>query len=311
MHIAKNCITLLLILTLCIATEISIHSTASSLSNVSILYTIDVDGTVRCRITVSDMFNETTVNVCVKDDLIPYSIIVYDENREPLDYEYIDDRIVVYTYNQSTSITIEYIVNTTPLIDNIVSITLKPCYRARVLISKNVKLLGISIDESTPNAVFTVSEYDDMTVLNLSEGIYHLTISLQTYVATTTTPYREAYVPTISWPIIIILSIVIVSVVVITILRKRRGSSVVERHGRKIPSTFYLDSRDLEILKCIAQKPKSISDIAKEIGLSKSTVWRRIQRLKNDGFIELRSEGRRVIVVITDKGLKALQRSIR
>ena len=69
-----------------------------------------------------------------------------------------------------------------------------------------------------------------------------------------------------------------------------------------------LDDRDRAILSAVAQAGKSISDLARELGLSKSVVWRRVNKLVDLGLLRRSQDGSgRVIIELTDKGREALK----
>lgn len=62
-----------------------------------------------------------------------------------------------------------------------------------------------------------------------------------------------------------------------------------------------LDERDKLILSKLSEKPMSISELARELGLSKSTVWRRVRKLEKQGYIKTREEGKKTIIELTEK----------
>ncbi len=99
---------------------------------------------------------------------------------------------------------------------------------------------------------------------------------------------------------------VIAAVTGFLILRRRAGGKPTEVEYLEVPAGG-LDDRDKAILKALSDRGSaSISELSRVLGLSKSTVWRRVQRLSRDGFIELVDEGRRVILRLTEKGREAL-----
>lgn len=62
-----------------------------------------------------------------------------------------------------------------------------------------------------------------------------------------------------------------------------------------------LDERDKLILSKLSEKPMSISELARELGLSKSTVWRRVRKLEKQGYVKTREEGKKTIIELTEK----------
>ncbi len=67
-----------------------------------------------------------------------------------------------------------------------------------------------------------------------------------------------------------------------------------------------LDERDRTILRALAEKPMSISELARSLGLSKSTVWRRVRRLERNGYVRTREEGNKTIIELTDKARREI-----
>ncbi len=68
-----------------------------------------------------------------------------------------------------------------------------------------------------------------------------------------------------------------------------------------------LDDRDLLLLKLISRGGHNISSLARESGLSKSVVWRRIKKLEDLGLIETSKGIGKVDLTLTDKGRRVLE----
>ncbi len=68
-----------------------------------------------------------------------------------------------------------------------------------------------------------------------------------------------------------------------------------------------LDDRDLLLLKLISRGGHNISSLARESGLSKSVVWRRIKKLEDLGLIETSKGIGKVDLSLTDKGRRVLE----
>ena len=67
-----------------------------------------------------------------------------------------------------------------------------------------------------------------------------------------------------------------------------------------------LDERDYSILKTLAGGEENISSLARKTGLSKSVVWRRIQKLARLGLVEREDRGGSTYIRLTDKGRKEI-----
>ncbi len=68
-----------------------------------------------------------------------------------------------------------------------------------------------------------------------------------------------------------------------------------------------LDDRDLLLLNLISRGGHNISSLARESGLSKSVVWRRIKKLEDLGLIETSKGIGKVDLTLTDKGRRVLE----
>ncbi len=134
---------------------------------------------------------------------------------------------------------------------------------------------------------------------------------------TTTTPSGGAGFPTI---VVVFIVIIIVLLILGYVLFKMRlgklgeskqqiVSSKISRGGSGelvIKEPGSIDERDKLILEKIVDKSMTISELARETGLSKSTVWRRVRKLEKEGYVTTRGEGKYTYVEITDKGRNIL-----
>ncbi len=104
----------------------------------------------------------------------------------------------------------------------------------------------------------------------------------------------------------VVAAIVVASI--ITSLIRRRGTRSTQ--AASVPMEVVkeeLDERDAEILKALKEESMNISALAKKLGLSKSVVWRRANKLSRLGLITKIEEGGKVILKITDEGIRALE----
>ncbi len=148
-----------------------------------------------------------------------------------------------------------------------------------------------------------------------------VTTSPSTVPATTTTPTTTTQ-PTGGFPTIVVVFIAVIIVLLIggVIAYKKfftRSFSTPQLQttshppppGGGVTVTYRgeLDERDRTILKALAGKPMSISELARSLGLSKSTVWRRIRRLERNGYVRTREEGNKIIIELTDKARREIE----
>ena len=103
----------------------------------------------------------------------------------------------------------------------------------------------------------------------------------------------------------LVLSIVALAIViafVAYIFKKRHSGSV----SVEVSPVEVLDDRDKLILNALKSSSLNISELSRALGLSKSTIWRRVKKLESRGYVRTRSSGKTVIVEITERGLKVL-----
>ncbi len=146
-----------------------------------------------------------------------------------------------------------------------------------------------------------------------------ITTTPATSIQTTTTRGGGAGFPTI---VVVFIVAIIVLLIIGYILYKIRFSKTMgetstqeqeRRHGGGggeasivMEEPGAIDERDKLLLEKIAVKPMTISELARETGLSKSTVWRRIRKLEKEGYVKTREEGKYIYIEITDKGKQVL-----
>ncbi len=81
----------------------------------------------------------------------------------------------------------------------------------------------------------------------------------------------------------------------------RRGGGIGD-----VEVTSGLDERDMMILESLSGGELSLSEIARRVGLNKSVVWRRVNRMMREGYLERRVVKGRTLYRLTVKGLKAV-----
>ena len=142
---------------------------------------------------------------------------------------------------------------------------------------------------------------------------------------TSTTTSTTTVQPAPTFPTIVIVFIVIIIVLLIggIILYKTKFSKTyfsTPSFKPSPPSTSSkeveflehgkLDERDKLILSKLSEKSMSISELARELGLSKSTVWRRVRKLEKQGYVKTREEGKKTIIELTEKARMILDRGM-
>ena len=108
-----------------------------------------------------------------------------------------------------------------------------------------------------------------------------------------------------TWIYLILASILVAVILAIIILSRKKKTY---ENNYDLVDTR-IDERDKLLLNLIKKGGHSISSLAKESGLSKSVVWRRIRKLEEMGLIETSKGIGRVEINLTDKGWDLLGNS--
>ncbi len=140
-----------------------------------------------------------------------------------------------------------------------------------------------------------------------------ITTPVTTVTETTTTP--SATTPALTerkWSLPVILGVVVVAVAVIALLFARsRGKSRAASGNTLAVTTSVsveneLDDRDVMLLKVLREGEETISSLSRKTGLSKSVVWRRVQKLIRLGLVEREDRGGSTYLRITREGERKL-----
>lgn len=111
-----------------------------------------------------------------------------------------------------------------------------------------------------------------------------------------------------AWAYALIVIVIVAAIIAAVALRSRRasrGGSSAAGVG-ELMRAEELDERDYEILRTLKEGTETISSLARRLGLSKSVVWRRVQKLLRLGLISKEDKGGRTYLSITEEGLKKL-----
>jgi len=112
----------------------------------------------------------------------------------------------------------------------------------------------------------------------------------------------------VTWVYALIVIVIVVAIIAVAALRSRRatsGGSSATGVGELVRAEE-LDERDYEILRTLKEGTETISSLARKLGLSKSVVWRRVQKLLRLGLISKEDRGGRTYLSVTEEGLRKL-----
>ncbi len=139
------------------------------------------------------------------------------------------------------------------------------------------------------------------------------TTPVTTATGTTATPVATTPVPTEKkWSLPVILGIVVVAVAVVALLLARSHGKSGTASGKtpavttSISVEDELDDRDMMILRILREGEETISSLSRKTGLSKSVVWRRVQKLIRLGLVEREDRGGSTYLRITREGERKL-----
>ncbi len=171
--------------------------------------------------------------------------------------------------------------------------------------------------QPTSNQTQTITTSQETTTTTKPPTYTSENTTVQSTTPATTTPSGSTGFPTI---VVVFIVVIIVLLILGYILFKTKfgkpGESEQQTIDRKnsgggggelvIEEPGTIDERDKLILERIASKSMTISELARETGLSKSTVWRRIRKLEREGYVKTRGEGKYTYIEITNKGKNIL-----
>jgi len=112
----------------------------------------------------------------------------------------------------------------------------------------------------------------------------------------------------VTWVYALIVIVIVVAIIAVAALRSRKatsGGSSAAGVGELVRAEE-LDERDYEILRTLKEGTETISSLARKLGLSKSVVWRRVQKLLRLGLISKEDRGGRTYLSVTEEGLRKL-----
>jgi len=277
---------------LAILTPVASAAEAPSLL-ISSIYRLDELGVATVTIEVSGE-NPVVVELPLEPGYEPESIIVYGHDGLPLDYDIVNNTLIVYAGN-ATRLTVEYTALLGRQADGIVEATIHPPGPATVYLPRGAALAGFTgepaIDYSSGRIVLRYSGPGEYAIDYVPSAPPSTVPQKAGGIEAQTTSEKETSRDTNSnTPIIAALAAAGASTAGAAILfrRKRSGkSSSSAVTDVVIVADSTLDERDRAILELLRSRgPMGVSDVARSLGISKSTAWRKLQKLVNMGLVE-------------------------
>ncbi len=301
---------------------------ATSSPNTRYIYRLDYRGTADVTVIVNAT-GQDYVRLSLEPGFMDGTLTVYTENGTPLYFNVSNNVVTIYTYGQVNMLIAEYLAQVGNVSEEvIVNATIHPQGPASVFLPQGTALTYVTGDPDinfmngsivllfskpgtysieyavippTQTSATTTTSTVTGTGTTISSGSSTTTLSSGTGTSTassTVTSQQQInqYLPFIG---IAVLATAVAVLVLARLLRRRPVIAEPEVMSG-------LDDRDLAILSTLAGGELSLSDIARRVGLNKSVVWRRVNRMMREGYLERRVVKGRTMYRLTEKGLRAI-----
>jgi len=263
------------------------------------MYLINPEGFVDIRVVVTNVTNIYEVVIPIEEPIEEFTLFAYDQDSLPIPVEYNETHVIAYPLNTSRNVIIEATADIIEYVsENVSRLIIKPRLPSKVVLPPSCGLLSF-------NGSADVKALDSRIELTYSEpGTYAIEfICLTTYVTTSTpTGTTSSSAPTVQY-ITYVALVGMVALVAILVMRFR-GRERIEVFIRGISRE--LDDRDIKILKSVKDKPRSISELSRVTGLSKSIVSRKVKKLEKFMLVKTKFIGNKLIVELTEEGVRVL-----
>ncbi len=307
--------------------------TVAASFNARYIYRLDYRGMADVTVIVNAT-GQNYVKLSLEPGFVEGTLTVYTENGTPLYFNVSNGVATIYTYGQVGMLIAEYLAQVGNVSEEvIVNATIHPQGPASVFLPRGTALTYVTgnpdinfmngsivllfskpgtysieyaVIPPAQTTTITTSSTAHSSVITGSElsSTQITTQSFETHSSTSsrssnsTSPQQQLsqYLPFIG---LAVAAAAAVAFMLIKSLRRRPAITEPE-------VTSGLDDRDLAILSALAGGELSLSDIARKVGLNKSVVWRRVNRMMREGYVERRVVKGRTMYRLTEKGLRAI-----
>lgn len=283
-----------------------ISSKASS--DLKYTYVLYPDGHADIKV-ICNVSGRDFLELKLEKGYVDETITVFSDSGMPLPYILeADGRIIINTSNLS-NVTIEYEAVVGNVLTEVqVNVLISPLGPAEVILPLNSALLYFSgspriatVSDPTGKQLYIVLSYE-------KAGAYELSFLLLPRTETFTEKPSTQTTPPVGAGTFNMLVLILVGVAAIALL----GYFIMRRRLEKAPEIeplleYGFDERDKAILKTLGGGEATLSDLSKLTGLNKSVVWRRLERLRELGYVEKGYSRGKSIYRLTQKGLKILK----
>lgn len=296
---------------------INVSCVDASPRQLNYLYRFSVEGYAYVTVFVGDISDEYVIHVPIEESVVRESLIVIDEFNELLPTEFVDSYLLlIYNINSSDRVVINYVAKVADIRDGFVSASISPGGPSKVYLPKASALVyfngsaNISITESAISLSFGdggryVISYIPLTIL---ESLTTTAVVNETK-ATDSSYLVWLYVILPYLYYVIPIGALLTLTAVAYYLFRRRKSEEAELPKYDVETIkSEVDERDIEILKAVMIKELTISGLARELGLSKSVVWRRIRKLAHLKLITTTDVNGKIYIKVTPLGKELAER---
>ncbi len=305
MNFSKTCLKVLTIMLMVIMflDIVQVNVVESKYSVVS-RYILYEDGTVMVTLFVSNIEGENVIYLPLEKGYNQHTIRVLQDGI-PSPFNITSDGKIAIEVSGATSVIVEYEASLGILINNtIVEVKINPFTQAAVVLPPNAALLYFS---GKPQIIVESNGVTNVILSYFEGGLYTIKfvpipkVATVTIQSTLSTQQTVAGGNTIMFLIAGSIAAVIIALLLFFLLKRGKSKSVEPeiRAG--------LDDRDLKLLKVLERGEVSLTELAKESGLNKSVVWRRMKRLSEEGFVEQKYEKGKLVFKLTAKGIRKLK----
>ncbi len=293
---------ILLIIIALLVFSISFSQVSYSSFVMTYTYRMNCNGYGEVTITISNLTNYFSVPIIIDKYALRDTIIVTDDEGSLLTYDFVNETmLLIYSYNTTDTIIVSYTLNNFTIRNSILEAIITPKASSSIILPKEAGLIYF-------NGTAEVTVYDDFITLRydapgtyLIEYICEASLSpTNTVTSPETSTNNFLNQQNLSW--IIIIGAVAAALILFYIFYKRT------KGVEAIITTSEVDERDIKIMKALLEGKETISGLAKKLGISKSIVWRRTNKLAELGFIEKETRRGRTLLSLTEKGRKLVER---
>ncbi len=307
--------------------------TVATLSDARYIYRLDYRGTADVTVIVNAT-GQDYVRLSLEPGFVEGTLTVYTENGTPLYFNVSNGVATIYTYGQVGMLIAEYLAQVGNVSEEvIINVTIHPQGPASVFLPQGTALTYVTGDpdinfmngsivllfskpgtysieyavipptqttattsSTAQSSIITSSESSSTTRITTQSSETNSSISSRSSSSTSPQQQLSQYLPFTG------LAVVAAAIVAFSLIKSlRRRPAITEPEV-----TSGLDDRDLAILSALAGGELSLSDIARKVGLNKSVVWRRVNRMMREGYLERRVVKGRTMYRLTEKGLRAI-----